>query len=143
MKRSLIPTFLLVLMATGCATNISSKDAKPVPKDRLLAYQIPDEKRTYPLSVTRDEGFLGGGCYLELWIESIKVAQFDTGETATFYVEPFVQTAGVNYDQEGKGLCSLAMNRPFYYEIVSVGRKTKPAYHIGIRGNSPAMGMGN
>ena len=86
---------------------------------------------------------MGSGCYLEFWVEGVKVARFDTGETATFYVEPFVQTAGVDFDQEGSGLCSLAFTHPFYYEIVSEGRKTKPAYHIGINGRWPQIGMGN
>lgn len=53
----------------GCATTpVSIKDAKQMPKDRLLAFQTQDANKTATLTVIRDEGFLGSGCYYALWI---------------------------------------------------------------------------
>lgn len=129
-------------MSMVATTAISARDAKPVPKERLLAYQEPDDKRTFPIIVTRDTGFVGGACYLELWIEDVKVGIFDRGETAKFYVEPLIYTAEVNWDQQGKGLCGLN-NRPSYHEVGSRDRKVKNAYHIGIIGEMPMIGIGN
>jgi hypothetical protein len=81
--------------------------AKQVPADRLLAYQ--ERKPEYKtLLVTRDEGFMGGGCYIGLEIDGNLAGRFDPEETATFYIPSTKPEMRVIPDPFGKGLCSIA-----------------------------------
>lgn len=94
------------LLLVGCATTpIPSAQAKPVPSDRLLAFQEKKAETTSTLVVTRDVGFLGSGCYIEFSINGIMVANVDVGETAHFFVTPgeLVFKSALN----GAGLCAL------------------------------------
>ena len=132
-------------MATGCisTTAISSRDAKPAPKERLFAYQEPDTKRTFPLTVTRDVGILGAGCDLEFLVGDTKVAIFDTGEVAKFYIEPGISTLEVNWDQKSTNvLCSSSS--PNFREInATKDGRTKLSLRLAIIGGHPIIGLGS
>lgn len=75
----------LALLA-GCATSpVPSGQADPVPSSRLFGYQKQDSADAV-LIVTRDKGFVGGGCNTTISIDGQKSAEIGTGETARFFV---------------------------------------------------------
>jgi hypothetical protein len=148
MNKLLYPILLLALMASGCTfmittTAVSSRDAKPVPKERLLAYQEPDSKRTFPITVTRDVGILGSGCDLEFLVGDTTVGIFYQGETAKFYIEPGVSTLEANWDQKStNALCSSSS--PNFREInATKDGRTKLGLRLAIIGGRPIIGLGN
>ncbi len=98
----------LIFSFLGCATTPVSPDlARAVPKERILGHQYKSLNNNSTLIVTRDEGFLGGGCFLGFYVNGILVARFDTGEIAQFYIEPGEILLKVTQDPEGKGLCAI------------------------------------
>jgi len=77
---------LSVAFLAGCATSpVPSGQAEPVPSSRLFAYQKQDGADAV-LIVTRDKGFIGGGCNTTVSIDGKKSAEIGTGETARFFV---------------------------------------------------------
>jgi len=81
-----ISTVIALLLLTACATTpIPSGKADPVPSSRLFAYQNPAADGAV-LIVTRDSGFVGGGCNTSVSIDGRKAAEIGAGETAKFYV---------------------------------------------------------
>ena len=95
-------------MAFGCATTpVSPSTAKQVPKDRLLAFQERIAENSATLVVTRDEGFVGGGCYLSFVVNGTHAARFDVAEIAEFYVAPGELLLRVGPDLMGEMLCAL------------------------------------
>jgi len=90
----------------GCATTpIASSVAKSTPSERLLAFQQKTPSTTSTLIVTRDEGFIGSGCFYSLAINGILAARLDVGETSRFYLEPGEILLRVGRDPYGRGLC--------------------------------------
>lgn len=97
-----------ILLLSGCATTpIPSAQAKPVPSDRLLAYQEKKAETTSTLVVTRDVGFAGSACLAAVEINQITVARLDVGETARFFLSPGEITVGIASDTKGEGICGL------------------------------------
>ena len=99
---------LLLLMSyiNGCATApISISEAKQTPPDRVLAFQSPTSDKTATLTMIRDEGFLGGGCYYAVSIDGMLAARLDPGEIVMFYMEPGEILMRYGRDPQGKGLC--------------------------------------
>ncbi|WP_080693444.1 hypothetical protein [Pseudomonas chlororaphis] len=83
--RILIAAVAVALLA-GCATSpIPSEQADPVPGSRLFSYQKPVSGYS-TLIVTRDTGFVGGGCNAAVSIDGRKSAEIGSGETAKFFV---------------------------------------------------------
>lgn len=103
---------ILILLAAsvifvGCATTpIAPTVAKPAPNERILAFQQKTPSTTATLIVTRDEGFIGGGCYYSLFINGTLAARLDVGETSRFFLAPGEILLRVGRDPQGKGLCS-------------------------------------
>ena len=109
--RAISLSLATLLLGSGCTafvrTNASPHaTANTVPADRILAYSEQQEGYA-AMTVTRDEGFMGGGCYLGLVIEGKIAARFDPNETATFFVPPGERNMAVVPDPEGRGLCSV------------------------------------
>jgi uncharacterized protein YbdZ (MbtH family) len=78
MKKILLVSIVLGL--AGCATSAVPVDqAVEVPQVRVFSYQnaVSDGGT---LTVVRDKGFLGGGCYYGLYVNKARVASLDTGE---------------------------------------------------------------
>ena len=98
----------------GCATApISTSLAKTTPKDWILAYQ--EKLDGYAeVEITRDTGFLGGGCYLSVLFRNETIGRFDTGEKATFYLPPGQWAMAVASDPDGRGLCAAAGFNPAF-----------------------------
>lgn len=77
-----------VALLAGCATSpVPSGEADPVPSSRLFAFQSPAQGES-TLIVTRDKGFVGGGCNTTLSIDGRRAAEIGSGETAKFRVAP-------------------------------------------------------
>ncbi|WP_445572076.1 hypothetical protein [Pseudomonas sp. E102] len=84
----LIVGALAVALLAGCATSpVPSSEADPVPSSRLFAFQAPTPGGA-TLVVTRDKGFVGGGCNTAVSIDGRRAAEIGTGETAKFRVTP-------------------------------------------------------
>jgi hypothetical protein len=106
MKKLLLLMFLL--LTTGCATTpVPMSEAKRAPSARVLAFQSAGGDKTCTLTVIRDEGFPGGGCYCAIWVNRILAARLDVGEFVHFHVEPGEVLLRVGWDPQGKGLCAL------------------------------------
>jgi hypothetical protein len=109
--RSLLSAVGAIVVLAGCATTpVSSNNAKEAPPERLLAFQ---EKLLSPsgiLTVTRDVGFLGSGCFYAVSINGITAARLDVGEKSTFYVSPGEVVLRAGRDPEGKALCGLGQD---------------------------------
>ena len=97
---------LLMLCANGCATApISISEAKQAPPDRVLAFQTSTSDKTATLTVIRDEGLIGSGCYYAVSINGILAARLDLSELARFYIEPGEILMRYGRDPQGQGLC--------------------------------------
>ncbi|EPH0679832.1 hypothetical protein [Klebsiella aerogenes] len=100
---------LAILAITGCATSaVPPSKAMQAPKERLLKYQS-DSDGYGSLTVIRDKGMVGGGCYATVYLNGERSAKLDTKEKATFYLPAGEWAVGVNL--EGKGLCSYSGDR--------------------------------
>jgi len=96
----------LVLALSGCATtHVPIDKAKPVPADRLLLAQDPLAIGG-TLQVTRDAGYMGGGCFIGFYLDGKLAATFDPGEAATFSVPEGQHIVGIG-NHGGKGLCAV------------------------------------
>ncbi|WP_157221438.1 hypothetical protein [Herbaspirillum sp. YR522] len=126
--------FSCLLSLSGCTamvrTNqVDAEAAKPVPTDRLIAYQI-NNPGDVVLEVTRDEGFMGGGCFIALEIEGVLAGRFDPEETATFYVPSITPKLRVIPDPYGRGLCGIGWSPvDEHYDLRPAGRN---AYRISL-----------
>lgn len=100
---------LSLLALSGCAS-YQSEEVQPVPTDRLLAYQQPG-KDSVKIEVTRDVGYIGGGCLVAFTIDHQIAARIGKGESASFHVPVGKHVVGIIGDKDGEGLCSKAMLR--------------------------------
>lgn len=104
-----ILAILPLLVLSGCAS-YQGDEVHPVPADRLLAYQQPG-KDSVKVDVSRDVGYLGGGCYVAVTIDHEVAARIGKGESASFHVPAGKHVVGIIGDKDGDGLCSKAMLR--------------------------------
>ena len=104
--RILIAAVAAVMLA-GCSTSpVSPEEAKPVPKDRLVSFTSKPKEAYGTVVVTRDNGFLGGGCFVAVHIDGKLAARIDTGEVARFYLPTGDHLVGLGIDKQGGGMCS-------------------------------------
>lgn len=102
---------LLVFTTSGCTmlvrTNpVSVTSATSVPSDRVLIYQV-QRPEYFTMTVTRDEGVMGSGCFIGLEIDGKLAARIDPSETAKFYIPSPKPTMRVLQDPYGQGLCGV------------------------------------
>ncbi len=108
MLRLFAATALLVLM-TGCSTSpVAFDKAKPVPSDRVMSYGKKPAGPYGTIQVTRDTGFVAGGCFVAVHLDGRAVARIDTGEALSLYVPAGEHLIGLGADERGSGLCSWA-----------------------------------
>ena len=114
-------------LLVGCSTHpVASNEAKPVPPDRVFAFQSPSPTPTGMLVVVRDEGLQGRGCPAAFYIDGQLVAHVRAGETMTLSVPAGNRILGVG--PAGKGLCTLAdpaTHRRETSVVVDPGTQTK------------------
>ena len=98
------------IILQGCGTiktnQVTTSEASVVPADRVFSLQVQTEG-TVPISVIRDTGHLGGGCYLAIEAYGKLVARLDTGETVRFFLVPGEHELTVASDPMGRGLCAV------------------------------------
>lgn len=98
MKKIIIA--LCLISATGCATTATSpKKATPVPASRVFAFQNTNASNPI-LTVIRDTGMLGGGCYYGLYVNGERAALLNTGEKVDLHLKPGEWNIG--FKGEGK-----------------------------------------
>lgn len=98
---------LVSLVASGCATTpVPLSAARRAPPERVLAYQTGGGETSATLTIVRDEGYLGSGCYYAVYINRIFAARLDVAEYARFLVEPGEVLIRVGRDPQGKALCA-------------------------------------
>ncbi len=96
----------LVLLA-GCSSfRGNPEDIKPVPEDRLLAFQEAQENGAQ-IVVNRDFGMMGGGCYVAIEVDRKVAARIGVGEVATFQVPPGTRVVGITPDRMDNTLCGM------------------------------------
>lgn len=101
--------FLAILLLAGCATSqVAPENAKLAPKDRVTAYQTKFADSAM-VTITRDSGFVGGGCLATVFIDGAPVARLNAGEKAVFYIQPGQHILGSELN--GKGLCAYGESR--------------------------------
>jgi hypothetical protein len=102
---------VVVLVCSACTMFVKTEAvvpsrAKQVPENRLYAYQSPFAGAA-KVTFTRDEGVMGGACFIAIEVGGKVIASFDPGETATFYMRPGVVEMAVVPGPESRGLCAL------------------------------------
>lgn len=103
MRKMLIALALIGL--AGCATSpVPSSQAVSAPADRLLAHQTPQDGAG-TLTVIRDSGFTGSGCYTTIFLNGDRAAKLAPEEKATFILPPGEWIVGAAI--EGNGLCGV------------------------------------
>lgn len=104
--RSILIALPLVLLA-GCSSfRGNPEDIKPVPEDRLLAFQEAQENGAQ-IVVNRDFGIMGGGCYVAIEVDRKVAARIGVGEVATFQVPPGTRVVGITPDRMDNTLCGM------------------------------------
>ena len=121
--------FAAAALVTGCATHpVASTDAKPVPADRIFAYQPSGNATSSTVLVTRDEGLQSKQCPLAFYVDGTLAAHLRTGEVATLEVPAGNHVLGAS--PAGKGLCSM-VNEAAHRREVSV--TTEPGSRTKLR----------
>jgi hypothetical protein len=101
-----VPLLAPFLVLAGCSSTSADRDkVKPVPADRLLAYQAPVDNAG-EIVVNRDVGMIGGGCYVAISIDHQVAARIGIGEEAHFKVPAGTRILGVGLDEKDDTLCS-------------------------------------
>lgn len=129
MLRTALAGSLLALLTACASTPVPLSEAKPVPADRLFAFQSKTDSASRAI-VTRDTSFQGGGCYLGVFIDGTLAGKVDPGEVASFHLPAGEHLIGVG-TTEGRGLCAFSTDlrreitanfpagRTSYYRIVT------------------------
>lgn len=102
-----------LLGLAGCSSTVTPpSQAKWAPSERVFKFQ--DSTLDKPsLTVIRDTGFGGSGCFASVYIDGEVVAKLDPGEKAIFYVDSGDKAVGAGI--EGRGLCGASGERQERY----------------------------
>lgn len=127
----LLFAFLALVLLVACSTSpVEPESASAVPTERIIAYQDKPTGDYGTIVVTRDTGFMGGGCKAGVWIDGVKAAIFATGETATFYRPAGVITLSVG---PGSGGLCASWDRRTIETTVKTGQTRR--YRIALFAN--------
>ncbi|MDC7944923.1 hypothetical protein, partial [Raoultella ornithinolytica] len=112
---------LAIVTVTGCSTTVvPPSQAISASKEHVFKYQ-ENEGNNGSLTIVRDSGFVGAGCYATVYLNGERVAKLDPKEKATFYLSEGEWAVGANL--EGKGLCSLNRERQERFFNIKAGEK--------------------
>lgn len=104
--RSMLIALPLLLLA-GCSSfRGDPENIRPVPEDRLLAFQ-ETQASGGQIVVTRDFGMMGGGCYVAIEVDHQVAARIGVGERATFQVPAGTRVVGITPDRMDDTLCGM------------------------------------
>lgn len=137
MLRTAFAGSLLALLTACASTPVPLTEAKPVPADRLLAFQAKADG-TGRAVVTRDRSFQGAGCYAGFFVDGNLVGKLDPGESATFHLPAGEHIVGVG-SKDGRGLC--AMGNGTLHEITTVFAADQTRYYriVTPPGDAPKL----
>ncbi|MCF0487503.1 hypothetical protein L0F18_25295 [Klebsiella pneumoniae] len=77
---------LAIVTVTGCSTTVvPPSQAISASKEHVFKYQ-ENEGNNGSLTIVRDSGFVGAGCYATVYLNGERVAKLDPKEKATFYL---------------------------------------------------------
>lgn len=110
MCRSMLLLLPLLALAGCSSTPAPPESLKPVPSDRLFAFQQPVSGGG-TITVNRDLGMLGGGCYVGVTIDHQLAARMAVGESASFHLPPGTHVAGIVTDKQDDTLCGMGRLR--------------------------------
>jgi hypothetical protein len=107
----LIAAVLPVVLLAGCSSwQPEAEYIKPVPAERLLGYQTPLTQGGQ-LTVNRDFGGMGGGCYVAILVDRQVAARIGVGEQAQFQVPVGTRVLGIGIDEADDTLCGMGRLR--------------------------------
>ncbi|MCT8871580.1 hypothetical protein [Shewanella xiamenensis] len=110
----LITASTLIALLTGCATSAVTIDkAKPAPAERVLINNV--DSKEAKITIIRDSGFMGGGCYVDVFLNDNLAAKLDTAEKVTFNIKSGELILGSKLS--GSALCGGASIRHFETSI--------------------------
>jgi hypothetical protein len=116
-----ILTAIALISLAGCATSpVPNAQAVSAPADRLLAHQA-DLPGAGKITVIRDSGFLGRGCYATIFLNGDRAAKLNPKEKATFILPPGEWVIGAAL--EGGGLCGANEKRTEAETILKQGQE--------------------
>jgi hypothetical protein len=125
--RSILIALPLMLLA-GCSSFRGDPEhVKPVPEDRLLAFQEAQENGAQ-IVVNRDFGLMGGGCYVAIEVDRKVAARIGMGEVATFQVPTGTRVVGITPDRMDDTLCGMGR----LLREVAVPVKSGEVHHLRI-----------
>ncbi|UJR53782.1 hypothetical protein [Dickeya zeae] len=118
-----------ISLLNGCATTpVSNNDAKAVPEKRIISKssQIKNPGEA-TLIVKRDTGFAGSGCNIVVYLDSLAIAELDTGEKVTFYAQAGDHVLSAKHSS----ICVAGLK-----EVgITLKENDKKTYRIGFGGN--------
>lgn len=104
--------FFAVLGISGCSTNVTPpSQASFAPSERVFKFQEIDGGQS--ITVVRDSGFTGGGCFASVYIDGQLSAKLEPKEKVRFYLPQGEHAVGVAL--EGRGLCGANKARQERY----------------------------
>ena len=110
MKKKYLPLLLLLLLSACATTPTYIHEAEQAPVERVLAFQTPTSDKAATITIIRDEGLIGSGCFAGLYINKILAARLDVAEVVKFYVEPGEVLIRAGWDPQGRGLCAFGQD---------------------------------
>ncbi|WP_460164298.1 hypothetical protein [Pseudomonas sp. S2_F03] len=129
----IIAAGLVALALGGCATSpMPVSKAKPVPSDEVYGFKNAASKDSGSLTVFRDDGFVGSGCDIMLYIDGQRAAKIGPGEKASFNLPEGTVNLGTGLAESG--LCSGAA-------IKTVAANVKPGKESIYRINGDMQGF--
>lgn len=90
----------------GCATSdVPLAKAKPVSKEKLLAFQDSRPPFSSTITVIRDSGLTGSACHIAVYIDSTLAARLMPKQVAQFHVSPGEHLLRAAVDPKGGFIC--------------------------------------
>lgn len=103
----IIAAALFAVALSGCATSpMQLSEAKVVPSDEVYGFKSNITQASGSLTVFRDDGFLGSGCDIMLYIDGQRAAKIGPGQKVTFNLPAGEVNLGTGLADSG--LCSGA-----------------------------------
>ena len=118
--------FLVIIFVTGCSTGPTKMaESKPVPPERIYAFDKYIDGPSATMIVTRDKGYVGSGCFYGFRIDGVLAARIDPKETVTFIVPAKELVIRMERDSMGGLICSVDANHAVQRETTLKEGQTK------------------
>lgn len=121
MKKLLLVGFVSSLLVGGATSLVIMQKAKNVPADRIMSYGKQNNNYA-KVTIIRDEGLSGIGCYVGVMYRQTLLARFDVAEKAGFYIPKGEYDFSVISDPYGKLLCSYTFDPAVEKQIIKKDR---------------------